>query len=87
VTGLAQVQLPPDTDLASVRVKLNYDLYYLQHQGPVLDMQILFGTVAKVVGIPFHWSRKLLLMPTRALVEQDLKESGMITAASAGHRE
>jgi lipopolysaccharide/colanic/teichoic acid biosynthesis glycosyltransferase len=27
VTGLAQVQLPPDTDLDSVRLKLAYDLY------------------------------------------------------------
>src|SRR5947199_273673 len=26
LTGLAQVQLPPDTDLASVRLKLAYDL-------------------------------------------------------------
>ena len=29
VTGLAQVQQPPDTDLLSVRRKLNYDLYYV----------------------------------------------------------
>src|SRR5947209_2334636 len=29
VTGLAQVQLPADTDLESVRRKLAYDLYYL----------------------------------------------------------
>ena len=30
VTGLAQVQLPPDTDLAGVRRKLVYDLYYIR---------------------------------------------------------
>ncbi len=30
VTGLAQVQLPPDSDLASVRRKLACDLYYAQ---------------------------------------------------------
>ena len=29
VTGLAQVQLPPDTDLASDRRKIVYDLYYI----------------------------------------------------------
>ena len=32
VTGLAQVQLPADTDLNSVRTKLAYDLYYLRQR-------------------------------------------------------
>src|SRR5439155_3872848 len=31
VTGLAQVQLPADTNIASVRRKLAYDLYYIRH--------------------------------------------------------
>ena len=30
VTGLAQVQLAPDTDFESVRRKLAYDLYYIE---------------------------------------------------------
>ena len=29
LTGLAQVNLPPDTDIASVARKLQYDIYYL----------------------------------------------------------
>jgi lipopolysaccharide/colanic/teichoic acid biosynthesis glycosyltransferase len=41
VTGLAQVQLPPDTDLDSVRRKLAYDLYYIRHLGPWLDLRII----------------------------------------------
>ena len=35
VTGLAQVQLPPDTDLESVRRKVAYDLYYIERLQPV----------------------------------------------------
>ena len=34
MTGLAQVQLPADTDLADVRRKLPYDLYYVRHANP-----------------------------------------------------
>jgi lipopolysaccharide/colanic/teichoic acid biosynthesis glycosyltransferase len=40
ITGLAQVQLPPDTDLASVRRKLPYDLFYVRHSSPWLDLRI-----------------------------------------------
>jgi lipopolysaccharide/colanic/teichoic acid biosynthesis glycosyltransferase len=44
VTGLAQVQLPPDVDLESVRRKLAYDLHYVREVNPVLDLRILFAT-------------------------------------------
>src|SRR5207249_2271789 len=45
VTGLAQVQLPPDSDLASVRRKLAYDLYYVHGCNFCLDVQLLLATV------------------------------------------
>src|SRR5260370_5820150 len=32
LTGLAQIQLPADTDLDRVRRKLAYDLYYIGHE-------------------------------------------------------
>src|SRR5262245_35939470 len=41
LTGLAQVQLPPDTSLESVRRKLACDLYYVQHHDFWLDLRIL----------------------------------------------
>ena len=44
VTGLAQVQLPPDVDLESVRRKLAYDLHYVREVNPILDARILFAT-------------------------------------------
>src|SRR5205823_3638949 len=38
VTGLAQLQLPPDSDITSVRHKVVYDLYYARHQSLFLDL-------------------------------------------------
>jgi lipopolysaccharide/colanic/teichoic acid biosynthesis glycosyltransferase len=62
-TGLAQVQLPADTDLESVRRKLALDLYYIQYLGPWLDMQILAATVCYLLGIPTPWRRRIMRLP------------------------
>jgi lipopolysaccharide/colanic/teichoic acid biosynthesis glycosyltransferase len=69
VTGLAQVQLPPDTSIESVRVKVAYDLYYVRHRGFWIDGRILVGTLFKVLGLPWHVSRQLLLIPDRDAIE------------------
>jgi lipopolysaccharide/colanic/teichoic acid biosynthesis glycosyltransferase len=63
VTGLAQVQLPADTDLGSVRTKLAYDLYYIRHLSPELDLRLLVCTALYAVGVPFRWSRRLCGVP------------------------
>ena len=52
VSGLAQVNLPPDTDHESVRRKLVYDLYYVEHQSAWLDLRIMAGTALYLLGIP-----------------------------------
>jgi lipopolysaccharide/colanic/teichoic acid biosynthesis glycosyltransferase len=70
VTGLAQVQLPPDTDLNSVYRKLACDLYYVQRVSPWLDWLILLSTVTAVIGIPFAVPRVLLRIPSGATVEE-----------------
>jgi lipopolysaccharide/colanic/teichoic acid biosynthesis glycosyltransferase len=69
VTGLAQVQLPADTDLNSVRRKLAYDLYYVRHLGPWLDLRLIACTAARMVGVPFHVVCPLFRMPPRDTVE------------------
>lgn len=51
ITGFAQVRLPPDSDLEGVRRKLAYDLYYIQHLGPLMDAKILVRT-----ALNFVWS-------------------------------
>ena len=69
VTGLAQVQLPPDTDLNSVRRKLAYDLYYSRHMSAGLDLRIILCTALKFLSIPFGVAGKLLRVPTRDYVQ------------------
>jgi lipopolysaccharide/colanic/teichoic acid biosynthesis glycosyltransferase len=69
VTGLAQVQLPPDTDLGSVRRKLAYDLFYVRHMSPWMDFRILLCTGLKVLGVPFRFLSLFLWVPSKTSVE------------------
>jgi lipopolysaccharide/colanic/teichoic acid biosynthesis glycosyltransferase len=73
VTGLAQVQLPPDADLTSVYRKLAHDLYYIQHLSPWLDLRLLLCTAVYALGVPFRVSGKLLRVPASASVEQAMR--------------
>jgi lipopolysaccharide/colanic/teichoic acid biosynthesis glycosyltransferase len=52
VTGLAQLRLPPDTDIPGVGRKLAYDLFYIRSVGPWLDLRLLGCTSLKMAGIP-----------------------------------
>jgi lipopolysaccharide/colanic/teichoic acid biosynthesis glycosyltransferase len=85
VTGLAQVHLPGDTDVQSVRRKLAYDLYYIEHLSPWLDLRILFCTVLYAAGVPFRISRKLVRMPSVETVERAM-QAAMVRAAGARKR-
>lgn len=71
VTGLAQVQLPADTDLESVRIKLAYDLYYVQHHDLWLDLRILAATAFKMVSAPYRLIRNCFSFPGREVMERD----------------
>jgi lipopolysaccharide/colanic/teichoic acid biosynthesis glycosyltransferase len=51
LTGLAQVNLPPDVDQESVRRKLAFDLHYAERIGPWLDLRILLGTGLMFLGV------------------------------------
>jgi lipopolysaccharide/colanic/teichoic acid biosynthesis glycosyltransferase len=83
VTGLAQVQLPPDTTIESVRRKLAYDLYYVRQVSFWLDVRILFCTAFKVIGVPFHLLRDLFRMPSRFEVERAYESLGEPTEIAA----
>jgi lipopolysaccharide/colanic/teichoic acid biosynthesis glycosyltransferase len=73
VTGLAQVQLPPDTSVLSVRRKLAYDLYYIRHLNPWLDLSLLVCTAFYALGVPFRFAGRLLRVPHGAKVEGDVQ--------------
>ena len=68
VTGLAQVQLPADTDVTSVRYKVVYDLYYVEHQGLMLDVRLIAATLFRAVGAGPKVLRRLFLLPGRRRV-------------------
>jgi lipopolysaccharide/colanic/teichoic acid biosynthesis glycosyltransferase len=70
LTGLAQVQLPPDSDLNSVRRKLAHDLHYVQHHDWRLDVQILLATLAYLTKAPTGGIRHLLGLPGGAVLER-----------------
>jgi lipopolysaccharide/colanic/teichoic acid biosynthesis glycosyltransferase len=63
ITGLAQVQLAPDTDIESVRHKLQYDLYYVRHWSAWLDLRIAVATVVHMAGASFTVLRWLRIVP------------------------
>jgi lipopolysaccharide/colanic/teichoic acid biosynthesis glycosyltransferase len=71
LTGLAQVQLPPDTDLDSVRRKLRYDLHYAANGSVWMDFRLLISTAFHVMRLPFAVSRLLLGLPGEPEVEPE----------------
>src|SRR5438105_2868040 len=85
VTGLAQVQLPADTDVASVRRKLAYDLYYVRCCNPWLDLRIILCTGLHVLGVPYHTLRKLFLMPSLDKVEHAYRNARVLPGQPIPH--
>ncbi len=71
VTGLAQVQLPADTSIESVRRKLAYDLYYIQNLSLRLDLALLVCTAFYAMGLPFRLLSRILRIPHGQEVEGD----------------
>jgi lipopolysaccharide/colanic/teichoic acid biosynthesis glycosyltransferase len=69
VTGLAQVQLGADTDVASVRRKVLHDCWYIEHLGPWMDLRLLLATGLYVLGNPLGLTRRLRLVPSRYAIE------------------
>jgi lipopolysaccharide/colanic/teichoic acid biosynthesis glycosyltransferase len=63
ITGLAQIQLPPDTDLDSVRDKLVLDLCYVKQYGALLDARLLLGTVLYLCGMSYAGVRRVMFLP------------------------
>ena len=52
VTGLAQLNLPPDSDLTSVRRKLVLDREYMEQAGLSFDLRILASTFFRMLRVP-----------------------------------
>ena len=65
VTGLAQCQLPADTDVTSVRYKVVYDLYYVESRSLFLDLRLILATLFRSAGAGPNTLRRLFLLPSR----------------------
>ena len=50
LTGWAQVKYPYGADEADAREKLQYEFWYLRHQGLTLDLRIIGRTIRSVLG-------------------------------------
>jgi lipopolysaccharide/colanic/teichoic acid biosynthesis glycosyltransferase len=87
VTGLAQVQLPPDTDMESVRRKLAYDLYYVRRLGLWLDLRILLCTVLYVSGVSVNTLSRTLLVPRREVVHRNYEAVAALADPPAVRRQ
>ena len=60
VTGLAQLNLPPDSDLDGVRRKLALDLEYIAHASLWLDVRLLLCTFLRMFKIPERYVIRFL---------------------------
>lgn len=69
VSGLAQVQLPPDTDLESVRIKLICDLFYIESSTVWLDLRLIACTALGLVGLKYERIGGVMRIPALEQIE------------------
>ena len=60
ITGLAQINLPPDVNLGCVRRKLILDLEYITTARFSLDIRMFLCSSLSLIGIPGHISKNTL---------------------------
>ena len=74
LTGFAQVQLHPDSDLESVRIKLAFDLHYVRNMSFFFDTVIYVATVLKVLGVSHQTIGVLCRFPRTDVVDVDYRK-------------
>lgn len=60
VTGLAQINLPPDTTVDDARRKLVLDIEYIVHGNLLLDVRILSCTLLRIMGLSGYRAMRLM---------------------------
>ena len=58
ITGFAQIHLPPDSCVRSVKNKLVYDLFYIRNRSVRMELLIVLATAAKLLGLRRLYQRK-----------------------------
>jgi len=87
VTGFAQVQLPADADVTSVRHKVVYDLYYVRKQGLWFDLRLVLATALKAMGVKPRVIRTAFLLPGRDKVAAEFTRTLSPAAIAAAARQ
>jgi len=83
VTGLAQINLPPDSTLDDVRRKLVLDSEYIRTANPLMDIRMFVYTIARFIGMPGDLSIGLTRLQRR--VELDTRSQAQLEdSATAG---
>lgn len=86
ITGLAQINLPPDSDLDDVRRKLVLDRQYIATAGPALDLQILACTFLHICGLNGERTVRLLGLNREVVLEPrdaaEYSETPMVAATA-----
>ncbi len=80
ITGMAQINLPPDTDLRSVERKQILDLYHIDNAGFWLDNRMVLVTAFRVLSVSSDRLTRLMRLDRRALVQHLPAESGGSTS-------
>ena len=83
LTGLAQVQLPPDSDLESVRRKLVLDRCYVARCGVGLDLRLLAGTAMYLCGVSYAGVRRVLRLPNPLAAADPLADTVVESTAQS----
>lgn len=58
ITGFAQIHLPPDSCVRSVKNKLAYDLFYVRNRSLRFEAAIVLATAMKLFGLRRLYQRK-----------------------------
>jgi lipopolysaccharide/colanic/teichoic acid biosynthesis glycosyltransferase len=84
VTGLAQLQLPADSDILSVRNKVEYDLFYIERQSFWLDLRLVLATAAKAIGVGHKGIRRFFFLPRKDDVAEVFATRVSLTDSPSG---
>jgi lipopolysaccharide/colanic/teichoic acid biosynthesis glycosyltransferase len=78
LTGLAQVELPPDVSETDVRHKLAYDRFYIEHASPLLDLRIVLSTCLFMFSSALEALRHAVVRSYGRRVEADYATTGVL---------
>ena len=85
ITGLAQINLPPDTDLVSVQRKIVLDCEYIERGGPWLDTRLMLCTFLRLFKLPEGWLHSLFALSRDPKVSCPLKTEPAEAPGAPGH--